>query len=185
MRRLLALLTFLPLLFFWPSLRHAVEGSMALHMLGQFPLLLASGWAAARLTAVSPLRRLDANGLLGVTAAACVAAFWMIPAALDLSLLSPAANVAKYVSWWSAGALLAASWTQMRVELAAFFLGNMAWMLATVGLLFREAEGRLCVNYLVDEQLITGNGLLLIAVGLLMVTIRVATAVKSVPSASR
>ena len=181
MKRLIALL---PLLLLWPALRQAMESSMALHMLVQFPLLMASGWLAARLTGLAPLRRLDAHGLLGLTAAACVAAFWMIPAALDLSLLSPVANVAKYVSWWLAGALLAPSWAQMRVELAAFFLGNVAWMLATVGLLFREAEARLCVNYLIDEQLVTGNGLLLFAVMLLLLTMRLAAAFRIEPSAS-
>ncbi len=175
------LIALLPLIFLWPALRQLVESSMALHMLVQFPLLLAGGWMAARLTGASVLRRLDAHGLLGLTAATCVAAFWMIPAALDLSLLSPAANAAKYASWWLAGALLAASWVQMRVELTVFFLGNMAWMLATVGLLFREAETRLCVNYLVDEQLVTGNGLLLFAALLLVLTMRLAVAVRTVP----
>ena len=43
---------------------------------------------------------------------------------------------------------------------AAFFLGNAAWMLATAGLLFHEAEVRLCVNYLVDDQVWTGTGLI-------------------------
>jgi len=185
MKRLLAPLALLPLLFLWPALRHAVEGSMALHMLVQFPLLLAGGFSAARLTGAAPLGRLNAYGLLGMTAALCVAAFWMIPAALDLSLLSPAVNAAKYASWWVAGALLGASWAQMRVELAAFFLGNMAWMLATAGLLFRDAETRLCVNYLVDEQIVTGNGLLLIAVALLVLTMRMAAAVSAAPSTSQ
>jgi hypothetical protein len=100
----------LPLLFLWPALRHVVESSMALHMLVQFPALLASGWGAARLAGVAPMRRLDAHGLLGLTAASCVAAYWMVPAALNLSLLSPAVNVAKYLSWWLAGACFGSSW---------------------------------------------------------------------------
>ena len=182
MKRFFALL---PLLFLWPALRHVVESSMALHMLVQFPLLLAGGWTAARLTGAAPLRHLDAHGLLGLTATSCVAAFWMIPAALDLSLLSPAVNAAKYASWWLAGALLAASWVKLRVELAAFFLGNLAWMLATVGLLFREAESRLCINYLINEQVVTGNGLLLMAVALLVLTIRLVSIVTAAPSTSQ
>ena len=40
------LLAALPLLLLWPPLRQLLEGSMALHMLVELPLLLASGWAA-------------------------------------------------------------------------------------------------------------------------------------------
>lgn len=41
-----------------------------------------------------------------------------------------------------------------------FFAGNMVWMLATVGLLFHDTPSRLCANYLLDDQRLTGVGLL-------------------------
>lgn len=143
-----------------------VESRMSLHMLLEFPALLVLGWALGRRWPAPWLRRVDAQGLLGATAASCVAAFWMIPAALDLSLLSGAMAVLKYASWTAAGALLAWGRERLSPVVAAFFLGNAAWMLATAGLLYRDAETRLCVNYLVPDQLVTGAGLLAWAVAL-------------------
>jgi len=150
-----------PLVLLWPPLRHALESRMALHMLLLFPLLLAAGWAAARCMRHEPawLRRIDAQGLLGASGVSCVAAWWMIPAALDASLVSAPLAAARLASWWLAGALLAGSWRRMGPEVAAFLLGNLAWMSATAGLLYQDAEQRLCVNYLVDDQLWAGRGL--------------------------
>lgn len=153
----------LPALLLITPLRHAVESQMSLHMLVQFPLLLAAGWAWGRWLPAQLGSALDAHGLLGATLASCVLAFWMIPAALDLALLSAPMAAAKYFSWLLAGALLAWGRQRLGAVVACFFLGNAAWMTATAGLLYREAERQLCVNYLVDDQLITGNGLVVTA----------------------
>jgi len=39
-------------------------------------------------------------------------------------------------------------------------------MLVTAGLLYREADQRLCVSYLVDEQAASGNGLIALGMAL-------------------
>lgn len=137
-----------------------IESRMSLHMLLEFPLLLALGWWLGRRWPAAWLGRVDAQGLLGATVASCVFAFWMIPAALDLALLSGAMAAGKYASWIAAGALLAWGRERLSPVVAAFFLGNAVWMLATAGLLYRDAETQLCVNYLIDDQLVTGAGLL-------------------------
>ena len=166
-RSTLWLAALLPLALLHDGLRHAVESRMALHMLVEFPLLLASGWAAARLAARHvPTDAFDALGLLGVAVVSCVSAFWMIPAALDLALLNEPMRWAKLASWIAAGALLARAWPKLGDEIAVFFLGNLAWMFATAGLLYREAEIRLCVSYLAEDQRWTGNGLVALAVAL-------------------
>jgi hypothetical protein len=162
------LLATLPLLLLWPPLRQLLEGSMALHMLVELPLLLTSGWAAGavlahhRLPAGLP-RRIDTHGVLGLAFASCVSALWMIPAMLDLSLLDTGVQWAKYGAWWFSGVVLRASWHRSEPEIAAFFVGNMAWMLATAGLLYQDEERRLCVSYLVDEQAVAGKGLIVLA----------------------
>ncbi len=137
-----------------------IESRMSLHMLLEFPALFGLGWWLGRRLPWPALARIDAQGLLGATLASCVFAFWMIPAALDLALLSVAFAAAKYASWISAGALLAWGRERLSPVVAAFFLGNAAWMLATAGLLYRDAQTQLCVNYLIDDQLLTGAGLL-------------------------
>ena len=43
-----------PLALCWPMLRHLVESRMSLHMLLEFPILLASGWLAWRSMRVRP-----------------------------------------------------------------------------------------------------------------------------------
>ena len=62
-----------------------------------------------------------------------------------------------------AGALLAVSWRPAGPGVQAFFVGNMAWMAATVGLLFAQLPMRLCNAYLQDDQRHTGYGLVLLA----------------------
>ena len=45
-----------------------------------------------------------------------------------------------------------------------FFAGNLIWMLATVGLLFHDTPTRLCASYLMDDQRLTGIGLVAYAI---------------------
>jgi len=145
-----------------PPLRHLLEASMALHMLVEFPLLFATGWAAASLwpRAANAGPRWDVEGLSSALLMLVTASFWMLPVALDLALLSPWVAFAKALNWLAAGAALARAVCRWRRELRLFVLFNLAWMMATAGLLYRESENRLCVNYLVDQQAWAGTGLL-------------------------
>ena len=164
----------LPLVLLWPALRHGVESRMSLHMLGEFPVLLIAGWSASRLCLrrvrarrwLRGQRGFDWHGWAGATLASGVALVWMLPSALDASLILPNVAVAKLASWWLVGWLLADSWRRMDTELRIFFVGNLVWMLATVGLLYVDAPARLCANYLQDDQRRTGIGLVLSALAL-------------------
>ena len=76
---------------------------------------------------------------------------WMLPSALDATLLWPAA-VAKYASWWLAGWLLSptagGAWMP---SCCSFAVGNWpGWRPA--GLFSTRWPARLCVNYLQDDQ---------------------------------
>ena len=153
-----------PLLLCIASLRHGIEGHMPAHMLLEFPLLFASGWivagaASPRYRWLARLDSFDVQGLLGITFAGCALTLWMIPTALDLALLSDPVRWGKYVSLWLAGLLLRRSQGRLSAELSVFFIGMLAWMLATVGLVFQTMPRRLCVNYLLDEQRWAGVGI--------------------------
>lgn len=164
----------LPLLLLWPALRGLVESRMSLHMLLEWPLLFAAGWCASRLgerrrgtrRLLRAAALLDWHGWSGATLASGVAAVWMLPSALDAALLSGGVAVAKTASWWFAGFVFAGSWRRMDPELMLFFVGNLAWMTASAGMLYLDAPARLCVNYLQDDQRHAGIGLVLLAVGL-------------------
>lgn len=152
-----------------PQIRYAVEAGMATHMLLQFPLLMASGACACGLLPTrlrAAWERVDAMGITSAILASSVGIYWMIPAALDSALLSPWVDVSKHLSWWLSGLALASAWARLGGVLRLFFFGNAGWMLASVGMLYHDAEARLCVNYRFDEQRATGIGLL-IAAGLM------------------
>lgn len=167
------LLPVLPLLLFWPELRHFVESRMALHMLLEFPLLMASGWCLRRWWlhrhpahhGTGRLEHLlDWRGWTGATFVTVTTVVWMVPSMLDAALLSLPVALFKYLSWWLAGWLLAASWYRMDAEVLLFFAGNVAWMAATAGLLYLEMPMQLCVNYLQADQQHAGLGLVVLAV---------------------
>jgi hypothetical protein len=170
---LVGVIALAPLLFVLEPIRHLVESRMFTHMLLQFPMLIASGWATANLPAVERSRwfrwldQLNVHGLLAITFASCVLAFWMIPTALDLALLSDPIRLGKYASLWAMGLMLRRIGSQICPELALFFVGSLAWMLSTVGLIYQSMPQRLCVNYLLDEQRWTGVGMVGIAAAIL------------------
>lgn len=170
---LYAALAVLPMLLLWPALRHMLEGRMSLHMLLEFPVLLAGGWAAQRLgLRAGWLYWIDWRGWTGATLVTLVSITWMLPSLLDLSLLLPTVAAAKYLSWWIAGWWLAHSWRRLDPEVLLFCIGNIAWMTATAGMLYLDTPQRLCVNYLQDDQRHTGIGLVLLALLLGAVAIR-------------
>lgn len=166
------LLAIVPLVLLWPALRQTVEARMSLHMLVEFPLLLAAGWAMQRLCLrrvamqrlASGLVLLDWRGWTGATVASVVTVAWMLPTLLDLALLDPLVAAAKYASWWITGWVLAGSLRRMDPELLLFLAGNIAWMMASAGMLYLDAPARLCVNYLQDDQRQTGIALVLLAI---------------------
>jgi len=174
LRALRWLLALLPLALLWPTLRHAIESRMLLHMLLEWPLLFVAGWSAHRLFGpwLRALAVLDWRGWSGAVFVSCVAIFWMLPSSIDAALLSTPMAAAKYASWWLAGAVLAASWRRMDPEVLLFFVGNLSWMTATAGMLYLDTPQRLCVSYLIDDQRWTGTGLIVLAVGLGVVAMR-------------
>jgi hypothetical protein len=156
------LLVALLLLLGTPAARGWLESRMSLHMAVELPLLLLCGWLIA---GAAPARwrlveRVDAEGMLAATTASCVLALWMLPAALDMALVEPGVALLKYGLWICAGALLRRARARHSPVIAAFFLANAAWMTATAGLLYLDAEQQLCVNYLIDDQQAAGFALL-------------------------
>jgi len=168
---------FLPLALLLAPVRNAVESAMTPQMLVEFPLVLASGFVAARFVSrrVGDGRFIEAlmhMGLAPLLAATLCLMFWMVPLALDLARLDAGVNGAKLGSLFVAGAALQHGLRRAPAGGLLFFTGNLVWMLATVGLLFHDTPSRLCANYLLDDQRLTGMGLvgyaILLAVALVL-----------------
>ena len=147
-----------------PPVRHALEADMARHMLLAFPLAMALGALAFGRRFDAGFARIDRLGLTGWLFASLVLAYWMIPSALDAAIASPATDAAKLASLALAGAALRSSWRRSPPMLEAFFVGNFAWMAATVGLVYQDSPAQLCLNYLSDSQQRAGSGLVLAAI---------------------
>jgi hypothetical protein len=149
------------------SLKDWLEGDMARHMVIEFPLLLLAGAAIGRALDQrfgAQIACCNQMGLAGFAFASITLAYWMIPAALDAALLDEWMAAGKYVSLLVSGALLLSSFRVAPLAVQVFFVGNFAWMTATVGLIYQSAPQQLCLNYRTDAQLVAGEGLVALAV---------------------
>lgn len=150
--------------------------SMSLHMLVHIPLLVLSGallqlalsyqgvgqWP--RLQAVLRLYyKINEYGLPGLMVVSFMGAYWMVPKALDDVLLSPSMALLKYVTLVLGGMLFQESWGRSHLVVRLFFLGNLCWMMAIVGILYQENLARLCNFYLQSDQEMAGIGLVVMA----------------------
>lgn len=154
------------LLLLVTPLREWLESSMTAHMLVQIPLLVLSGWLAATHTPSRRWRSLapwNPGGAPGLLLAVAITTTWMVPRALDLAATTWPADVSKAVSLALAGALGRWSWARAGAPGQAFFVGNVVWMAAVVGLLLRDAPVRVCTSYLARDQWYAGTGLVLLA----------------------
>ena len=151
----------------WPPVRHALEASMARHMLAQFPLLLGSGAllaAGLSLRARAVVARWNAHGISGLVGAALVLAVLMVPRALDLALVDPLVEAAKCTVLVLTGGALRLSWRPAGLVVQAFFLGNVLPMMAVVGQLYIDSPVRVCNAYLLDDQALLGRWLVRAAI---------------------
>lgn len=150
-----------------PPSRTALEASMATHMLVQIPLAAAAGALLAHSLpsrVIALLGRYNDHGIPGIVLALGIAAYWMIPRALDAALASAAAETMKFVSLpLLVGLSLALSWPRLHPIAKGFVVANWIPMLAVVGWLYRESPMRLCNYYLLDQQVAAGNLLVALA----------------------
>lgn len=146
-----ALLAFLIL----PWVRHATEAGMSLHMLVQFPALLLAGALLGTALPAGAGRRLSAWNALGVSGlatCALVLAVLMIPRILDLALVDPWVEAAKFAALLLSGAVLRPSWRRAGRAVQAFFMGNVLPMTFVAGTLYQESALRLCNAYRLEDQ---------------------------------
>jgi len=153
-----------------PMARAALEAQMITHMAVQIPLLALAGARLARgLRPFEPrwLERADWRGLCGLTLVLFTMAYWMLPRSLDSALADPRVELLKFVSVpLLLGMPLGSSWRRLPALARFFAIANFISMLGTMGGLYLTAPTRLCVFYVLDQQLLAGKTLIAAAVGL-------------------
>lgn len=151
------------LLFLMAVLAHKwLEAGMLSHMLLQLPSIAAAGWLmfgkARWLERVAPF---DAHGLTVFSGGLFLSAYWMIPRALEISITSGLSETVKFGTLFVIGAMLPGAIARANSIIQMFFLGNFCAMTAIVGMLYQDQARQLCNAYLIDDQSITGMGLVL------------------------
>lgn len=152
-----------------------LSSTMAVHMLGQIPMILLAGvlgWHACLLRLAVRgdrplyvrLAKYNSYGIPGLLFVTFMLAYWMIPRSLDHALVSAAANSGKFAGLFFAGMLLLDSLRRADKVVKLFFIGNFSWMTAIAGLLYQENPNRLCNFYLLGDQEMAGMGLVILAV---------------------
>jgi len=144
--------------------------TMTSHVLVQLPLLIASGYLAGLWLRDGYGRlfvRINAGGVPGILLVSFTIAFWMIPRWLDSSLVSPWVAYAKYGSLiFLAGVPLALSWNRLPMIARGVVKIELLSMLFRLGWLYIISPNRLCNNYLLNDQVLLGQWMLVIAVSL-------------------
>lgn len=145
-----------------PPWRSMIEQSMVWHMVVQMPMLIAGGWllAGSSIKGLSTHRLAHWNqyGLTGFIAGQLIAAYWMLPVAIDRAVVLPQADALKLVSLFACGAILKASFERSPAVLQLFFVGYAVSMLIAAGVFLATADRRLCNAYSLDSQWSAGSG---------------------------
>jgi hypothetical protein len=152
----LALLVLLAL----PAARQALEASMTLHMLVQYPLLALAGFLLAAALPrhwLAHLNHWNSYGISGLFMTALLLAILMIPRSLDLALVVGGVELAKWLALLLCGAAMQMSWRPAGLLMQGFFLGNVLPMMAVVGSLYQNSPVRVCNAYLLDDQVRLGQ----------------------------
>jgi hypothetical protein len=160
-----------------PPLNGILTSQMLTHMLVQIPLIFACAvmWGASlRLRANARWPSWNLQGAPGLLLSAFVLTYWMTPIALDHAAADWGWNVAKVLSLSVAGVAAGLSWRLGSVVTQLFYAGNMLWMMITAGILYQDAEQRLCNAYLWDDQVKTGQGLVALSIMCACVVLAVA-----------
>lgn len=143
-----------------PAARQALEASMTLHMLVQYPLLALAGFLLAAALPrhwLAHLNHWNSYGISGLFMTALLLAILMIPRSLDLALVVAGVELAKWLALLLCGAALQMSWRPAGLLVQGFFLGNVLPMMAVVGSLYQNSPVRVCNAYLLDDQVRLGQ----------------------------
>lgn len=147
-----------------------LEQTLATHILGLYPLLVAIGFGIGVICHTPLLRYttvVNRGGFAGIFLITFTLFFWMIPRWMDASLAEWHIALAKYLSlMFLVGLPLAISWQRMHPITKGMFKIEFLSMLFRLGWLYLISPDRLCNNYVLRDQENLGWGLLIVGLSL-------------------
>ena len=155
-----------------PPFSNLIMRMMLTQMLLQIPLLFLAAamlGAGARLPNQARWHAWNVQGASGLLVSMFVLTFWMTPIALDHAASDWVWEAAKVASVAAAGFAAGLSWRLGSAVAHIFYLGNMLWMAATIGMLYQESTERYCNAYLWDDQTRTGQALVVASIGIALI----------------
>lgn len=156
-----------------PPVRVWLESSMVGHMLVQIPLLIIIGalWAPSTPARLREwLSACNAGGIPLTLLALFASAYWMLPRALDAALNFAVVELVKFITLpLLVGLPLALSWRRLSLLGQGFVWSNFVSMLGVLSWLYIVSPVRVCNNYLINQQVLLGHGLLAFTLALFVV----------------
>lgn len=150
-----------------PPLGPRLQASLPLHVLVQFPLLVTAGAALGHALARRRGPRDAAEAIAALLLAIGCLAFWMLPRWLDAAVLDARVDALKAASLaLLCGLPVGWCWGGLPAVARGVLWANAVSMAFVMGWLYLNAPERLCTTYLLDEQALLGEGMLLLAAGL-------------------
>ncbi len=150
-----------------PPVLRFLETWMTSHMTVLVPGLAVAGWhcGAGLRTIAAPVNRAwNAGGIPGLVTAVFAGMFWMLPRALDESLVNVSTEITKVVTIpLFVGLPLALSWQPLGPIWRGVLKANLISMFVALGWLYSAAPVRLCSSYLQSDQALLGQAFLVLA----------------------
>lgn len=147
-----------------PPMQQFLEQSMVTHMLVQIPVLVIIGWMLGKKLPEnwkSKITLWNRWGITGMVLAVIIMTYWMLPRALDAAISEWHFELVKFVTVPIMGIALSLSWPLLH-PIAQGVLKLEFWAtFMRLGWLYLDLPDRLCANYLLGDQRILGQLLLL------------------------
>ena len=149
-----------------PPVRTYLESIMILHMLVQLPLLILAGWLAGKAVINRYNHFFDkynGNGVPGIILVIIITMYWMLPRAMDETLVFHYLEIFKYAGLpLLVGIPLRDSWNKLKSVGKSFVYLNYLPMFGLMAWLYIDIPVQVCNNYLEAEQKVLGWGFLII-----------------------
>lgn len=147
-----------------PPMQRFLEQSMVTHMLVQIPMLVIIGWMTGKTlpaewkAKIAPWNRW---GITGMALTIVIMAYWMLPRSLDGAVSEWYFEVLKFITLPVMGIALNLSWPLLNPIARGVFMLEFWATFMRLGWLYLDLPDRLCANYLLSDQRILGQLLLL------------------------